>query len=307
MNTNHNNDKIFNGLHVAVATPITEACQVDQQLLQSHCKWLLEQHCDGLCFFGTTGEGTSLSLAQRIKTLQSLLAANIPPSVITVGCGVSAVDEGVTLLQQALALNCTKTLALPPFFFKTPTDDGLLRFYSELIERIADDRLQLLLYNIPALSGISLSYSLIEQLTERYPQTVIGVKDSSGNWGYTQGLLTQFPQLSLLVGVENHLPRAIDAGAAGTISGLSNISPRLVEALLGRYGENTQMASLSAVNTLIELVLSYPLIPAIKGLIAYAHNNPAWRRTLAPLITLTDAQQSALLHAAGPALAERLN
>ncbi len=107
------------------------------------------------------------------------LRLSIPAGRLLPGTGVVAIPETVELTRHALSLGVTKVVMLPPFYYKGVSDDGLFAAYSQVLEKVADTRLQVILYHIPQVSGVPLSIPLIGRLIAAFPETVVGIKESA--------------------------------------------------------------------------------------------------------------------------------
>ena len=118
--------------------------------------------------------------SERMALVDAVIDAGIAPERILVGTGCCAIDDAVTLTRHALELGCAGALVLPPFFFKNVPEAGVFAYYRQLIERVNNPTLRIVLYHIPAVSGVPLTLSLIERLVTAFPQHIVGVKDSSG-------------------------------------------------------------------------------------------------------------------------------
>ena len=102
--------------------------------------------------------------------------------------------------RHAVELGCAGVLMLPPFYYKGVSDEGLYRGFSEVVERVGDARLRIYLYHIPPVAQVSIGLDLIERLVKRYPDTVVGLKDSSGDWDNTRAVLDGFPGFATFAG-----------------------------------------------------------------------------------------------------------
>ena len=287
------------GLWCAMLTPLNATGGVDRGMLIAHARSLLGRDVDGVAPFGTTGEGQSFSVAERQAGIDALLAGGIPGERVMAATGCAALPETVTLTRHGVAAGCAACLVLPPFFWKDATDEGLFAWYAHVIEAVGDARLRVYLYHIPQVSGTPLSVDLVARLAAAFPGVVAGVKDSAGNWEYTQALLARVPQLAILVGHEPHLPRLLRAGGAGTICGVANVFPALVQALLS---PDVTPADEQRVVTFVEIAFRQPFLAAFKAILAEQTHNPAWCAVRAPLLPLsTDACRAlfAALHDAG--------
>ncbi len=285
----------FSGVLSPVLTPFTKDLKPDSRRLVKLCRWLSSQNV-ALVLFGTTSEANSLSLVEKISLLDDLVEAGINPSLLMLGTGCCSLTETVQLTSHAVKLGCKGTLMLPPFFYKDISDDGLLRSYAETIERVGNSALKIYLYHIPPVSGVSISLDLIERLIIRYPNAIVGVKDSSGNWNNTQSILErQWDDFRVFAGSEHFLLQTMRAGGAGCISATANINPNAIYNLYKEWksdrADNLQ-EQLNQVRTVLE---SYPMIPALKSVISYYSNHPDWTIVRPPFISLEKETQKELI------------
>ena len=116
-------------------------------------------------------------------------------------------------------------LALPPYFYRDVTEDGLVDAYASLLDQVGDDRLRLTLYNIPQVSGVRVPPGVAARLRARYGRVVAGVKDSSADFAQFRGFRAAAPELAVSVGNEPDIGRALAEGGAGTICGMGNVAP----------------------------------------------------------------------------------
>ena len=202
---------------IAAATPLDTAGQVDTTLLGDHGRALFAQGVDGLVLFGTTGEGTSFSAAERIAVVQALLAQGIGPERLALGVGFPAIQDTIGLCRAILPLGLTQVLALPPDFYRDVTEDGLVDVYAALLDGVNDARLRLTLYNIPQVSGVRIPPEVAARLRTRYGSVVAGVKDSSADFAQFRGFRAAAPELAVTVGAEPDIGRALAEGGTNDL------------------------------------------------------------------------------------------
>jgi 4-hydroxy-tetrahydrodipicolinate synthase len=290
------NDRNWRGLYVALATPLGDQGTPHCELLAARAQTLLVQGCDGIALFGTTGEGPAFPVAERIAGLEALLTAAIPPERLVVAANATAPGDALALTRHALAMGVSDILLTPPFFLKSVDDDGLFRFYAEHIARAGSNRLRLLLYHIPSITGIALGAELIDRLANAFPEVVIGVKDSGADWRFTRQLLERFPQLQILCGEETHLPQALAQGGAGTICGMANFVPELLRRLIDRRDPGEGAVLLERLCALSELMeRSGSFHRALRALVADRTGEPAWLRCLPPMSPLPEDGRAAVV------------
>ena len=282
------------GLWCALLTPLDASGNVDYVRFARHARSLLGHGVDGVAPFGTTGEGQSFTVAERMAGVDALLAAGIPAKQMVAATGCAALPDTVALTRHGVKAGCAACLVLPPFFWKDASDDGLFRWYAELIEAVGDPRLRVILYHIPQVSAVPLSVDLVARLAAAFPGVIAGVKDSAGDWSNTAALLARVPQLAIMVGHEPHLPRLMKAGGAGTICGVANVYPGLVRALLSPA---VTAADEARIATFLEIAFRQPLLPGMKAIVADRTGDPGWLASRAPLLPLDNAARTGLLAA----------
>ena len=184
----------FTGILSPVVTPFNADGSPDPVRFEAHCRWLLSNNV-GLAIFGTNSEANSLSVDERMMLLETLVAKGLDPSRMMPGTGCSAISDSIKLTAHAVKLGCAGTLMLPPFYYKGVTDEGLFRNYAQIIEGVADARLQIYVYHIPPVAQVPITLALIERLLKAYPKNIAGIKDSSGDWNNTKAVLDAFERI----------------------------------------------------------------------------------------------------------------
>src|SRR5256714_1389507 len=187
------------GVLAPVVTPFKADLSPDSQRLIEHCKWLLSQNC-GLAVFGTNSEANSLAVEERAMLLDEVVAAGIDPSRMMPGTGCCSIMETVKLTAQAVRHGCAGVLMLPPVYYKDVGEEGLYRYFSEVVQRVGDARLKIYLYHIPPVAVVGITTGLVERLLAAYPNAIAGMKDSSGDWNNTKTFLDAFVRVGPTVG-----------------------------------------------------------------------------------------------------------
>lgn len=292
-------------IYAAVVTPVDASGEISVERFTRHARWLLRQGCTDIGIFGTTSETQAFSVAERQNALDAYLASGLSPAHIMLGVGCCARADTVALVKHALGHGITKLLALPPFFYKNNTDEGLVRAFSEVVEQAGSPSLELYLYHFPQVSQVPITRGVIDGLLKRYPATLRGLKDSSGDLPHTLGLIEAYPELRFFAGADQHLLDVLKAGGAGSFSAAANLNcaanRRVLEAF--QRGDlataEKEMASVGAVRGVLQ---RYPLMPGIKHVISAAMKDPVWATVRPPLVELDEARGKSLvaeLEAAG--------
>ena len=291
-------DLFFSGVYAAALTPLTVSGDPNVDLMAYHCRWLLNNGCDGLAVLGTTGEANSLSVKERINILDGLVEKGIPSDTLLPGTGSCALPDAVELTRAALRNGMSGVLMLPPFYYKNPSEDGLFAAYSEIIQQVGDASLKICLYHFPQMSGVPIPFSLIERLLKEYPGTVVGVKDSSGDSENMFGIVKNFPGFSVFSGSDELLLPLICEGGAGCITACANVGSSLAGNIYQGWKNGDDVTSIhETLTSLRDVVVKYPLATALKTLIARHYGNEEWLNIRAPLIKMSNEKSDALFRA----------
>jgi 4-hydroxy-tetrahydrodipicolinate synthase len=318
------------GVLAPVLTPFKDDFSPDPQRFIAHCKWLLSQNC-GLAVFGTNSEANSLSLEERAMLLDELVAAGVAPSRMMPGTGCCSIMETVKLTAQAVGNGCAGVLMLPPFYYKDVSEEGLYRYFSEVVQRVGDARLKIYLYHIPPVAVVGITTGLVERLLAAYPTAIAGMKDSSGDWNNTKTFLDAFSvrarhgdsatretastagaarTFDVFVGSESFLLANMRNGGVGTISATANVNPAAIYELYQKCSgvcvkrrssrkahpdlDDQQQSELNVVRQVFSSRKFPSMIAALKQAIAIYADDPAWRTVRPPLVELTPEQAKTL-------------
>lgn len=278
------------GVFCAAATPFNADLSPDHGLLAEHCRSLLAEGCHGIALLGTTGEANSLSVGERMSLVEAVLRRGVAPEQLMPGTGVAAVPETVELTRHALENGVTRVVMLPPFYYKGVSDDGLFAAYQRIIEGVGDERLRVVLYNIPQVSGVPLSQALVSRLSAAFPGIVAGIKDSSGDLANTQAYAAANPGLSVLAGPDPLLLPMLRSGGAGCITANANLIAGSLRVIYDHAHDPARAAEVEAAQARVTawrtLATSYAQIPAVKALLALTTGHAGWSRVRPPLLPL---------------------
>jgi 4-hydroxy-tetrahydrodipicolinate synthase len=298
----------FSGVLVPVLTPFTPSGEPDAGRFIAFCRWLLDQGAGGLAIFGTTSEANSMSPAERMELLDRLIEAGVPAQKLMPGTGACAMTDAAMLVRHAVRHGCGGVLMLPPFYYKGVSDNGIFAFISGVIDKVGSPALKLFLYHIPPMAVIGFSLDLVGRLITAYPETVVGLKDSSGDWSNTAALLERFPGFAVFPGSEVFLLDGLRKGAVGCITASGNVNVPGIKKVYDNWRGPQAEALQAGITTLRNTLQVYPMVPALKRVVAHYHNDPNWASVRPPLVPLDPAQSATLIAALGKigfALGER--
>ncbi len=284
------------GVLVPLLTPFNDDMTVATGLYVEHAKWLLDQGCAGLVPFGTTGEALSVGIDERIAAVRALVDGGIDPSLMIPGTGLSNVADTARLSRACLDLGCSGVMTLPPFYYKGVSEEGLYRHFVQLLGAIGEDA-RIFLYHIPPIAIVGIPTALAARLHAEFPEQIVGIKDSSGEWENTRGLL-DIDGLVVYPGSELPLIDALELGAPGCISATANLNGGAIAKLIDAYfdGDTILVSELQQeVRRFRLLIQDYAPIPAQKRLLALVTGDERWANVRPPLIEMPGEQGRKLL------------
>jgi len=287
------------GVLSPAVTPFRRDLSPDPERYVRHCKWLLANGCAGLAAFGTNSEANSLSVDERMVLLETLVQGGVPPSALLPGTGMCALPDSVRLTAHAVKLGCAGVLMLPPFYYKGVTDEGLYRNFAEVIERVGDPRLRLYLYHIPPVAQVPITLNLIERLLKAYPESLAGIKDSSGDWNNTKAMLDAFGAsgFDVFAGSEVFLLANMRGGGKGCITATGNVNPAAINRVYENWRSPGADALQAAITATRGILQKYPMMAALKAVIAHYARDSEWATVRPPLVELTPGQHRSLIGA----------
>jgi 4-hydroxy-tetrahydrodipicolinate synthase len=255
-------------------------------LFCTHANAVLQNGVNGVTLFGTTGEGASIGFDERSEAISDMIDSGVAASLLTLGLSASAITDVVAQVGQGVAFGVTQFLLLPPFYFNNLDDAGLFDWHAKLFE-LADPRARFILYHIPQITQVPLSVDLVLRLRRTFPDRVMAIKDSAGNWDNTLALL-ESGEIPVLVGDERLLHKAAAMGAVGSICGMANLYPQRMRTLLDSQTEDVDLSAD------VDVIVSVPIIPALKQAMGAMTGDAGWANLRAPLQPLTGKASSAI-------------
>lgn len=291
-----NSEKMCEGVYAAALTPMHKDYSCNYEELAKHCQDLMKRGCKGVALFGTTGEGPSFSVDERKQAVKAVINLGVDPRKIIVGVSCAAMEDVVKITSAAIDLQCSSVLMMPPFFYKNVDEAGVIAFYKEVIKRVGNPKLKVILYHIPQMSGVPITLNIIKTLVEEFPDIVVGMKDSEGNLGLCKEIIAACPSFKVMAGNESQISEIVNFGGVGGITGLANAFPELISSLY-ELGKDKQKPNHSkAINEIRQSIKLYATFPAIKAIVAF-QKGAAWDVLRPPLSRLGKQQSKSLIDA----------
>ncbi len=284
----------IHGTYCAALTPLNTDYSINKELFLKHCNSLLSEGLDGLAIFGTTGEGNSFNVNEKIEAVNYLIDNNIGADKLIPGTGQCSIRDTVVYSKEVAKLKVKAILVLPAFYYKNVSNEGVIEFYQRVIEEVGDSDLKYILYNIPHVSGVSIGFEVIEQLIKLFPNNVVGMKESSGDLDNMLKITKFFNEFSLFSGSDSLALKVCKRGGAGAITATSNISGKLLSFIVNNHKEESSIDNFQELQLLQvkirETLLTHEPISALKALMSVKQDNQEWNRVNPPLQRIENPQ-----------------
>jgi 4-hydroxy-tetrahydrodipicolinate synthase len=218
------------GIYAAGMSILDKNLSLDINKTIVHAENLIKQGCHGVAIFGSTGQAQLISVSEKINLLNKLSLSKFKKNYL-IGTGFNSLGETINLMKVASSLKFNNFLIMPPAYYKYG-DKEVINFYSRIITSIPDCRI--ILYNFEKLSGYKFSISCIEELVKKFPEQIVGVKDSSYNL-YEKLKIKNF---SIFPGSELKLLKGLEIGCQGIITATCNVTANLSRKVYDDFYEN---------------------------------------------------------------------
>lgn len=284
----------IHGVFCASATPVLADGSPDHAVFAAHCHALLREGCHGIALLGTTGEANSFGISERQQILDKVIAAGIDPKRLMPGTSQTSVADTIALTRHAVDAGVRATVLLPPFYYKGVSDEGLFRFYAEVIEGVGRSELRVVLYHIPPIAQVGISEALVGRLLDSFPGIVVGIKDSSGKFESMESFARSFPSFAVFSGADPLMLPLLKAGGAGCITSSANLIATSLRVIFDHWYETGAEERVVGAQVRIEawrnLSNTYVQLPTIKAMLARRRDYLGWMRARPPLVELTQPE-----------------
>jgi len=271
----------LSGVYAAALTPLKTDSNPDLEPVPAFLSFLAGRGCHGALIFGTTGEGPSFSPDERRAVWKAALKVREmhPHFRLLAGTGTPSLQETIELTQTAFGLGYDGVVVVPPYYYRTASDEGLFCWFESLIQKAVPSDGYLLGYHFPAVAGIGFSIDLLKRLKEAFPVQFAGIKDSSHDPALASALGVTFgPDLAVFTGTDSYLSLALQNSAAGCITAPANLISPGLRAVFDAFIADEYPSEMQACVTEQRHILEkYPPFPAIlKALVAKKYDFPRW-------------------------------
>ena len=272
------------GIFAASMSILNEDLSLNVEKTIKHAEKLIDQGCHGTAIFGSTGQAQLISVSEKINLLNKLSDSNYKDRHL-IGTGMNSLSETINFIKIAISLNFNKFLIMPPAYYKYE-DVEVIEFYSKIVEAVPD--CQIILYNFEKLCGYKFSLECVKTLATRYPQQIIGIKDSSYNIFESLKL----KNFSIFPGSELKLSKGLELGCSGIITATCNATAQLSRKVYDDFMKGKKQLYDQKLKNVRSVFDKYNLISALHTF--YSKENKVYKNILPPLRVLNKQEEKDL-------------
>jgi len=250
-----------------------------------HAEMVIDQGCHGVALFGSTGQAQLISVSEKINLFNQLSTSKYREKYI-IGTGLNSLSETINLMSVAKSLNFQKFLIMPPAFYKYE-DCNVINFYTKIIEAIPESKI--ILYNFEKLCGYKFSEECVKELVNRFPEQIVGVKDSSYNL-FENLKLDNF---SVLPGSESKLLKGLELGCSGIITATCNVTSMIARKVYDDFLDGKEQTINQKLCDIRNTFEKYNLISGLHSY--YSKTNLIYKNVLPPLSILSSKDEKELI------------
>ena len=265
------------GIYAASMSIFNKNLSLNIEKTLAHAEKIIDQGCHGVAIFGSTGQAQLIPVNEKIALLNKL-SKNRHKDKFLVGTGFNSLVENINLMKVAISLNLNKFLIMPPAYYKYG-DKEVIQFYTRIVEAVPSSKI--ILYNFEKLCGYKFSLNCVEELVKKFPDQIIGVKDSSYN--LFENL--KIENFSILPGSETKLLKGLELGCSGIITATCNVTASLSRKVYDDFIEKKQQT----INEKLCKVRSvFDKFNLISGLHSFMSDEDEIYKNILPPISLLD-------------------
>ena len=276
---------ILSGIFAATMSVLNSDLSLNVEKTIAHAEKLIDQGCHGTAIFGSTGQSQLISVAEKIDLLNKLSRSKYKDKHL-IGTGMNSLGETINFMKIACSLKFKNCLIMPPAYYKYG-DSEVIEFYTKIIESIPECRI--ILYNFEKLCGYKFSIDCIKELIKKFPNQIVGVKDSSYNL-FENLKLKNF---SIFPGSELKLLKGLELGCSGIITATCNVTAKLSRKV---YDDFVSGKKQSANNKLCDVRTIFDRYNLISGVHTYySREDKIYKNILPPLSLLSKNEEKDLI------------
>ena len=276
----------ISGIFAATMSVINSDLSLNVEKTINHAEMLIDQGCHGTAIFGSTGQSQLIPISEKIDLLNKLSKSKYKEKHL-IGTGLNSLGETINFMRIANSLKFKKFLIMPPAYYEYG-DTEVVEFYSKIIQAIPE--CEIILYNFEKLSGYKFSLECVKELVKKFPEQIIGVKDSSYNL-FENLKLKNF---SIFPGSELKLLKGLQLGCSGIITATCNVTAEMSRKV---YDDFYSKKEQSVNQKLCEVRAAFDKYNLISGLHTFlSKENKDYKNILPPLSLLNKTDENNLMN-----------
>ena len=276
----------ISGIYAASMSILNDDLTLNIEKTINHAEMVIDNGCHGAAIFGSTGQAQLIPVSEKIGLLNQLAQSKYKEKYI-IGTGLNSLGETINLMSVAKSLNFKKFLIMPPAYYKYG-DKEVIEFYSKIAEAIPDSKI--ILYNFEKLCGYKFSLNCIKELVKRFPDQVVGVKDST----YNLFEKLELENFSILPGSELKLLKGLELGCSGIITATCHVTAHLSRKVYDDFFSNSEQSSNKKLCEVRSAFDNYNLISGLHTF--YSQENKIYENILPPLRLLNESEKKNLMN-----------
>ena len=277
----------ISGIFAASMSVLNSDLSLNVEKTIDHAEMLIDQGCHGTAIFGSTGQSQLIPISEKIDLLNKLSRSKYKNKHL-IGTGLNSLGETINFMKVASSLNFKKFLIMPPAYYKYG-DKEVIEFYTRIVNSIPECKI--ILYNFEKLCGYKFSIECVKELVKKFPNQIVGVKDSSYNL-FENLKLDNF---SIFPGSELKLLKGLELGCSGIITATCNVTAKMSRKVYDDFYSGTKQ---SINQKLCEVRTVFDKYNLISGLHSYcSQENKIYKNILPPLSLLNEDDEKKLINA----------
>ena len=273
------------GIYAAGMSVLNADLSLNVEKTILHSEKIIYQGCHGVAIFGSTGQSQLIPVVEKIELLNKLSQSRYKKNFI-IGTGLNSLGETINLMKVATSLGFNKFLIMPPAYYKYE-DSEVIEFYTRIVEAIPES--EIILYNFEKLCGYKFSLDCVKKLVKRFPDQIIGVKDSSYNL-FENLKLENF---SILPGSELKLLKGLEQGCSGIITATCNVTAELSRKVYDDFFSGNKQTCNKKLSDVRSAFDNYNLISGLHTF--YSKKDEIYKNILPPLRLLNKEEEKKLI------------
>ena len=275
----------ISGIFAATMSVLNSDLSLNVKKTIEHAEKLIDQGCHGTAVFGSTGQSQLIPISEKIDLLTQLSKSKYRDKHL-IGTGLNSLGETINFMKIATSLNFKNFLIMPPAYYKYG-DIEVIEFYTKIIESIPECKI--ILYNFEKLCGYKFSIDCVKELVKKFPNQIVGVKDSSYNL-FENLKLDNF---SIFPGSELKLLKGLQLGCAGIITATCNVTAELSRKVYDDYYAKKEQSLNQKLCDVRSVFDKYNLISGLHSF--YSKKNEIYKNILPPLSLLNENNEKDLI------------